>query len=108
MAQKQVEGWNDPRFPTVRGMLRRGVQVKALKDFMVMQGGSRRDVDMEWDVFWNANKKVVDPQAHRFFAIVAEGAVPVRLSNGPEGVEVGRVQLHPKHPEYGHKAMPRT
>ena len=105
---KKVEGWDDPRFPTVRGMLRRGVQVKALKDFMVSQGGSRRDVDMEWDVFWNGNKKVVDPKAHRYFAIVAEGAVPVHLSNGPEGVEVGRVQLHPKTPEMGHKAMPRT
>ena len=36
-----VEGWDDARLPTVRGVLRRGLTVEALKMFIVAQGSSR-------------------------------------------------------------------
>ena len=36
-----VEGWEDPRLPTVRGVLRRGLTVEALKQFIIAQGSSR-------------------------------------------------------------------
>lgn len=36
------------RFPTVRGVTRRGIDVDALKKFMCSQGASRRVVNMEW------------------------------------------------------------
>ena len=32
---KLVEGWNDPRFPTVQGILRRGLRVDTLTKFML-------------------------------------------------------------------------
>lgn len=61
-----VDGWDDPRFPTVRGILRRGMTVDGLKQFIIAQGSSRSVVFMEWDKIWSFNKKVIDPIAIRY------------------------------------------
>lgn len=49
---------DDPRFPTVRGVLRHGMTVEGLKQFIVSQGSSRAIVMMEWDKIWACNRKV--------------------------------------------------
>merc|ERR1712156_1144081 len=59
-----VNGWEDPRLPTVRGVLRRGLTVEALKMFIIAQGSSRSVVFMEWDKIWAMNKKVCN--VHNF------------------------------------------
>jgi glutamyl-tRNA synthetase len=103
----EVEGWNDPRFPTVQGALRRGVLVEALRKFILDQGFSRRIVTMEWDKFWSQNAKIMDKTASRFFAVGAESGVPLVLANFPEAEEGSglQVQLHPKDPSLGYKVM---
>lgn len=64
-----VSGWDDPRFPTVRGIRRRGMTVEGLRDFMVSQGPSKNVVNMDWHTIWTMNKKVIDLKAARYTAI---------------------------------------
>ena len=65
-----VEGWDDPRFPTVRGIRRRGLTIEALTQYMLLQGPSQAVTSLDWDGIWSTNKKVIDPIAPRHTAIL--------------------------------------
>ncbi|QRW15084.1 glutamyl-tRNA synthetase [Ceratobasidium sp. AG-Ba] len=99
--EKLVKGWDDPRFPTVRGIRRRGMTVEALRQFMLAQGPSQAQLMLEWDSFWALNKKVIDPVAPRHWAIEKEGMVTATVNGASE--EVKEVPLHKKNPEVGNK-----
>ncbi|XP_034163959.2 bifunctional glutamate/proline--tRNA ligase [Pangasianodon hypophthalmus] len=101
--QGYVDGWDDPRFPTVRGVLRRGMTVEGLKQFIAAQGGSRSVVNMEWDKIWSFNKKVIDPVAPRYTALLSSQVVPISISNAKE--EMKEVAKHPKNTDVGMKQV---
>jgi len=54
---KVVEGWDDPRFPTIQGIMRRGVVKEGLIDFIIEQGHSKNTTLQEWDKLFSINKK---------------------------------------------------
>ncbi|XP_057662757.1 bifunctional glutamate/proline--tRNA ligase [Diorhabda carinulata] len=98
-----VDGWDDPRMPTVRGVLRRGMTVQGLKEFIIAQGSSRSVVFMEWDKIWAFNKKVIDPVAPRYTAVQIDDPVPVYV----QGVKEERLSVpkHPKNTDVGNKEV---
>eukprot|EP00731_Ephydatia_muelleri_P022193 Em0014g784a len=126
-----VTGWEDPRFPTVRGVLRRGMTVAGLKQFIASQGSSRSVVTMEWDKIWACNRKVgvvikhvacnrgggsgqlaagrwvadwvIDPIAPRYTALEKDCIVPLTLEGAK--VECKTIPKHPKNPEVGEKKV---
>ncbi|XP_074025070.1 bifunctional glutamate/proline--tRNA ligase isoform X3 [Numenius arquata] len=98
-----VDGWDDPRFPTVRGVLRRGMTVEGLKQFIAAQGSSRSVVNMEWDKIWSFNKRVIDPIAPRYTALLKDAVVPVNISEAQE--EMKEVAKHPKNADVGLKPV---
>lgn len=81
--QKIVEGWDSPAFPTVRGVLRRGLTVEALHTFIQSQGSSSRSNLQEMEKLWALNKQVIDRAIPRYTAIAQANKVPFTLSNGP-------------------------
>jgi bifunctional glutamyl/prolyl-tRNA synthetase len=101
--QGLVDGWDDPRFPTVRGILRRGMTVEGLKQFIIAQGSSKSVVFMEWDKIWAFNKKVIDPIAPRYTALEKENLVVINVAGAK--LEALTVPLHPKNAEVGNKTV---
>jgi glutamyl-tRNA synthetase len=107
----KVEGWFDPRFPTVQGCVRRGINVDALKSFILSQGASRRIITMEWDKFWAENKRVLEDIAPRFMGVADAGRVRMEVTNyTPSGADgdAFEVPLLPSKPEAGSRVMLRS
>ncbi|KAJ2714986.1 glutamate--tRNA ligase [Coemansia spiralis] len=98
-----VDGWDDPRFPTVRGIRRRGLTIDALRQYVLMQGASQKNMLLEWDKIWATNKRVIDPVAPRHTALLKKGLVPTTIVGGPAEPEVRDQLRHKKNPELGHK-----
>jgi len=103
----KVEGWNDPRFPTVQGILRRGMTVEALSEFVMKQGMSKATNLMEWDQIWAINKQKIDPIVPRFAAVSKDGAVPFKLS-GIDGIVCSSERRHPKNEEMGERMLMKS
>ncbi len=101
-----VDGWWDPRFPTVQGIMRRGLTVQALREFVVSQGQSRNSNYMEWEKLWVLNKKIIDPTAPRLVAVDKE---MTRMTLTGPGTEEATVELprHKKCPAAGTKPVVR-
>ncbi len=102
---KRVSGWDDPRFPTVRGIRRRGLTIEALREYILMQGASKNTLLLEWDKLWAINKRIIDPIAARYTALNREGLVAVSLTGGPEQEEKRELARHKKNPQLGSKEV---
>ncbi|XP_065852298.1 glutamate--tRNA ligase, cytoplasmic [Euphorbia lathyris] len=104
----KVDGWDDARFPTVQGIVRRGLKIEALVQFILEQGASKNLNLMEWDKLWSINKKIVDPVCPRHTAVVEENRVLLTLTDGPEKPFVRIIPKHKKYEGAGEKATTYT
>ncbi|PVU87856.1 hypothetical protein BB560_006424, partial [Smittium megazygosporum] len=105
--QNLVEGWDDPRFPTVRGIRRRGLTIEALKQYILMMGASQNQITLEWDKLWALNKKIIDPVSPRYTAIESSNSVVATVvgSDAPAAPEYRAVPKHKKNTEMGDKKV---
>ncbi|WFD34858.1 glutamate--tRNA ligase [Malassezia cuniculi] len=96
-----VSGWDDPRFPTIRGIRRRGMTIDTIRQFILSQGPSQQIINMEWDNIWALNKRLIDPVVPRYTALEEAGLVPATIS----GVTLEEKQMpcHKKNAELGTK-----
>jgi len=100
-----VWGWDDPRFPTIRGVRRRGMTIAALREFILKQGPSRNIVNLDWASFWATNKKYIDPVAPRHTVVIKEHAVKCTIKGVRAVPYTEERPKHGKNPEVGTKKV---
>ena len=103
--QGVVWGWDDPRFPTIRGIRRRGMTIEALREFILRQGPSRNIVNLDWTLFWATNKKYIDPVAPRHTAVTKENAVKATVEGFTMAPYTEGKPKHGKNPDLGTKQV---
>jgi glutamyl-tRNA synthetase len=100
-----VSGWDDPRFPTIRGIRRRGMTIGALREFILKQGPSRNIINLDWHTFWATNKKYIDPVAPRHTAIDTTSAVTCTIKGVRAAAYSEDKPKHGKNPDLGTKKV---
>ncbi len=101
----KVEGWDDPRFPTFRGCIRKGIRVETLIEFMLEQGPSKRSNLMEWEKIWAINKRIIDPICPRYAAVSVNKASRIVVTNGPKEPEAVTVMNNKLNADLGERPL---
>ncbi|WP_331233552.1 glutamate--tRNA ligase [Natronorarus salvus] len=96
-----LDGWDDPRAPTIASVRRRGIRGEALTEAMTELGTSTSDVDLAMSTLYAKNRELVDEGADRYF-LVRDG-VERTVIGGPETATPPR---HPNHEERGVREIP--
>ncbi len=100
-----VQGWDDPRMPTLAGLRRRGVPPAAIRDFVRRVGVARANSVVDIAMFENSIREHLNKSASRRMAVLR----PLKLviENYPEGkTEELRAVNHPDDPGAGTRAVP--
>lgn len=98
-----VDGWYDPRFPTIQGLTRRGLTLEAMKEICLSQGSSKNITMMEMEKIWAVNKKIIDPIVPRFNCVMKENVGEITIVDAPE--EVKEIAKHKKNDTLGMKSV---
>ncbi|WP_256390971.1 glutamate--tRNA ligase [Natronoarchaeum rubrum] len=97
-----LDGWDDPRAPTLASVSRRGIRGEAVTDAMVELGTSTSNVDLAMSSVYANNRDLVDDGADRYF-FVREGTEVALTGGGPDAAEPAR---HPDHEDRGTREIP--
>ncbi|MFI3164290.1 MAG: glutamine--tRNA ligase/YqeY domain fusion protein [Bacillota bacterium] len=99
-----VDGWDDPRMPTICGMRRRGYPAAALKDFCGRIGVAKSNSEVNVKNLEACVRENLNENAMRAMAV--KNPLLVEIVNYPnEESEVLSVENHPNHPEMGEREL---
>ncbi len=102
---KLVDGWDDPRMPTLAGLRRRGYTPEAIRAFCERIGVSKRDGVVDVSLLEYILREDLNARAARVMAVLRP--LRVVIENFPEGaIEWFDAQNHPEHPEQGSRKVP--
>jgi glutaminyl-tRNA synthetase len=101
-----VNGWDDPRMPTIAGLRRRGVRPEAIRAFAEVIGVARKDARVEIATFEHAVRNDLNMEVPRVLCVL--NPLKVVLTNYPEGqVEMLDAPSYPHDvPKTGSRPMP--
>src|SRR5215472_15141395 len=97
-----VDGYDDPRLPTLASLQRRGYSPDALRSIVHEMGARPVDATLSWENINSADRKIIDKQAHRYNFIPYPITVSVeRVSQAFEA----HLPIHPELPNLGNRTL---
>ncbi|HVT31013.1 MAG TPA: glutamine--tRNA ligase/YqeY domain fusion protein [Rhodanobacteraceae bacterium] len=105
VTENLVDGWDDPRMPTLAGVRRRGFPPAAIRAFWERAGVTKQNSVIEFSVLENSVREVLDASAPRRMAVLD----PLKLVitnldvNHDETIEFAN---HPKNADFGARHVP--
>ena len=104
VSEKIVDGWDDPRMPTVSGMRRRGYTPAAIRDFCQRIGVTKQDNTVEMSTLEFCVREDLNQNAPRAMAVI--DPVKVVIENYSDHLdEVLNMPNHPNRPELGNREV---
>ncbi len=105
--EELVNGWDDPRMPTISGLRRRGFTPQSIRAFADRIGIAKRDNVIDVGLLEFSVREHLNQIAPRVFAVL--DPVKVIITNYPEGQSV-KMELdnNPENPEAGKRKVPFT
>ncbi len=99
-----VDGWDDPRMPSISGIRRRGFPPAAVREFCARIGITKKDAWIEMAVLENCVRDNLNENAPRRMAVL--DPLRVVIGNYPVGEsETLNVDNHPQQPEMGQRTL---
>ena len=96
----ELDGWDDPRAPTIASLRRRGITGDAITDAMVDLGMSTSSAELSMSWIYANNRERIDDDAPRAF-LVRDGQ-PFAIEGAPSTADV---PIHPDHPDRGTRTI---
>lgn len=104
VSEKIVDGWDDPRMPTVSGMRRRGYTPAAIRDFCQRVGVTKQENTVEMSTLEFCVREDLNQNAPRAMAVI--DPVKVVIENYSDHLdEVLNMPNHPNRPELGNREV---
>lgn len=103
--EKHVEGWDDPRMPTISGLRRRGYTAASIREFCKRIGVTKQDNTIEMASLESCIREDLNENAPRAMAVI--DPVKLVIENYPQGEsELVTMPNHPSKPEMGSREVP--
>jgi glutaminyl-tRNA synthetase len=104
VTEKHVNGWSDPRMPTISGLRRAGFTPEAIRDFCERIGVTKKDSWIEMGVLENCIRENLNEHAPRAMAVLKP--LRVMISNwNADKTETYQIANHPQKPELGSREV---
>ena len=103
--QKVVNGWDDPRMPTLSGLRRRGYTPEAIRNFCERIGVAKRDSIVDYALLEHCLREDLNKRVPRVMAVL--NPLKVVIENYPEEqVEEMDAVNNPEDPSMGNRKVP--
>ncbi|MEG1930249.1 MAG: glutamine--tRNA ligase/YqeY domain fusion protein, partial [Anaerovorax sp.] len=101
---QEVEGWDDPRMPTIAGLRRRGYTPESIRDFCERIGVSKANSMVDVALLEHCIREDLNPKVES--RMVVENPIKIVLTNYPEGQsEEVEIENKPQDPEAGFRKV---